>query len=148
MIKSIFLSLLTTCLVSLMVASIVTYVFEYNFTRAFILLCIIQFVGFYLYNSLTQTILRIRIEQEQTKQAEYFTKQGVDVSCAHCNSLNFIPVSMEQDNEFNCSACGKENAVYIDITVAQKTDIIDKQSLTVNSHIKEKTDAESRVRQK
>ena len=99
-----------------------------------------------MYNSLTQTILRIRIEQEQTKQAEFFTKQGVDVSCAHCNALNFIPISMEQENEFNCASCNKENAVYIDITVAQKTDIIDKQNLTVNSYIKDKIDAEKSAR--
>jgi transposase-like protein len=140
MIRNIVVSLLATSLVALTFAGVISYVFEYNFVRAFVLLCIIQFVGFYIYNSIVQTILRIRIEQEQTKQAEYFTKQGVDVTCAHCNSMNYIPVSMEQDNEFSCTSCGKENAVYIDITVAQKTDIIDKQSLTINSYNKDTRD--------
>jgi hypothetical protein len=140
MIRNIVASLLATSLVALTFAGVISYVFEYDFIRAFVLLCIVQFVGFYLYNSIVQTILRIRIEQEQTKQAEFFTKQGVDVTCAHCNAMNYIPVSMEQGNEFNCMSCDKENAVYIDITVAQKTDIIDKQSLTINSYSKDARD--------
>lgn len=140
MIRNIVVSLLATSLVALTLAGVISYVFEYDFIRAFVLLCIVQFVGFYLYNSIVQTILRIRIEQEQTKQAEFFTKQGVDVTCAHCNAMNYIPVSMEQGNEFNCMSCDKENAVYIDITVAQKTDIIDKQSLTINSYSKDARD--------
>ena len=86
-----------------------------------------------------------RFEQEQTRQAEYFSKQGVDVNCAYCSNVNFIPVSMSDTNEFVCDSCGKPNSVYVDITVAQKTDIIDKQGVNIILNNKEKHDAERRI---
>lgn len=146
MIKNIVTSLLITFLVSLFTAGLAGYVFDLHYMKTFVLVSAIQIIGFYIWNTILQTILRIRIEQEQTKQAEYFTRQGVDANCAHCNVINFIPVSMDQENEFNCMSCNKENAVYIDITVAQKTDIIDKQNLSIKSYIKDRVDAEQSIK--
>lgn len=145
MIRNILTSLSITAIISAIAAIIGQYIFSINAGKVFVLAFITQIICFYIWNSLVQAILTYRITQEQTKQAEYFTQQGAEVSCAYCSAVNFIPVSMEQDNSFACESCEKENSVYIDITVAQKTDIIDKQSLTVNSFIKDKADAKRKL---
>jgi hypothetical protein len=87
------------------------------------------------------------VEKERTQQAEMLSQQGVAVGCAYCNDANFIPVRMDDENNFTCESCGKENSVYIDITVAQKTDIIDRQNVSVNTHIKDEIDAAQRIQQ-
>ena len=147
MIKNIVTSLTITTIVSLVIAVIGQFIFSLDASKTFVSAFIIQILGFYIWNSIVQSILTYRITQEQTKQAEYFTQQGVEVTCAHCNAVNFIPVSMEQDNSFNCQSCDKQNSVYIDVTVAQKTDIVDKQSVTISPHIKDKLDAERKLQQ-
>ena len=84
---------------------------------------------------------------EETKRIEAYAQQGVDAACAYCNDMNYIPIRMDDDNTFDCGSCGKTNAVYIDVTVAQKTDIINKQNLSVSSYIKDKIDATERLQQ-
>ena len=53
---------------------------------------------------------------------------------------------MDESNSFDCEHCGKTNSLYIDITVAQKTDILDRDILSINSHIKEKIDAAEKIK--
>lgn len=146
MINSIVRSLLLTVIVSLIAGGLLNYLFGFALLKMTIGALVVQFVFFYLYNSVVQLVMSSKFEREQTRQAEYFSKQGVDVNCAHCNNVNFIPIAMTDVNEFVCDVCGKQNSVYVDITVAQKTDIVDKQSVTVNSYSKEKVDAEQKLR--
>lgn len=147
MIKSILTSLLITAIVSLIGGSTLSYLTDYNIIKCIVLLFVLQVIFFYIWNSVSQSILTFKLEQEQTKQAEYFSQQGVEASCSHCNSVNFVPVRMDQDNEFDCTNCGKSNSVYIDIVVAQKAQLIDKQQLSVSSYIKDKVDATERLQQ-
>ena len=74
-----------------------------------------------------------------------FSQQGVEVNCAHCNQPSFVPVRMDEENEFTCEQCGKHNSIYIDITVAQKAQLIDRDRLSVTSYIKDKIDAEQKL---
>ena len=146
MINIIARSLLLTVMVALIVGGLLNYLFDYALLKTAVSALVVQFVFFYLYNSVVQLVMSSKFEREQTIQAEYFSKQGVDVSCAHCNNINFIPISMADVNEFVCDVCGKQNSVYVDITVAQKTDIVDTQSVKVNSNDKEKANAEQKLR--
>lgn len=145
MIFNILKSLGITAAVSLVLGGLIYYLLGYPLLKSIVSVGAAQIIFFYIYNSITQLILSIRFEQEQTQQAEYFSKQGVDVTCAHCSNANFIPISMSEVNEFECQVCGKQNSVYVDITVAQKTDIVDKQSVTINSFNKQKQDAEQQL---
>lgn len=147
MIKNIVFSLAVTAVLSLLVSLLGWYVFEYDLLRGFIVVFLIQLIGSYIYKSFLQTLERNSIRTEETKRIELYSQQGVDASCAYCNAVNFIPIRMDDDNSFECETCGKTNAVYLDVTVAQKTDIIDKQNLSVSSYIKDKVDATERLQQ-
>lgn len=148
MIKSIITSLIITTVVSLVGGTTLSYLTDYNIIKCIVLFFVVQVIFFYIWNSVSQSILTFRLEQEQTKQAEYFSQQGVEASCAHCNSINFVPVRMDQDNEFDCSSCGKSNSVYIDVVIAQKAQLIDKQQLSVSQYMKDKIDAAEQLQQK
>lgn len=54
-------------------------------------------------------------------------RQGAAVSCASCKSENFIPIVFGDDNGFECTECGKSNAVYVEIETAARTQPIDEK---------------------
>ena len=147
MIFNIIKSLAITTVVAIIFSILFNYTAGYDYMKTFVVAFLLQIVGFYIWNSLLQVVLTIRVEKERTIQADMLSRQGIGVACAYCNDANYIPVRMDDDNNFTCEACDKENSVYIDITVAQKTDIIDKQSVSVNSYIKDKVDATQRIQQ-
>ena len=92
-----------------------------------------QFVLFYLWNTYREFKQRMLNEREQTKRIEAYSQQGVTVECAHCRQPNYIPIRLDDVNEFNCEVCGKPNSVYVDITVAQQAALLDKQNLSITS---------------
>lgn len=145
MIRSILVSLAVTSLMSLLCSVLFSNVFGYSFVKCVLVAFVGQIVGYYIWSSFLTAITRTRIEQEQTKQVELFSQQGVDVSCAYCNTTNFIPIRMDDVNQFKCESCDKPNSVYIDVTVAQQTTPLNRESLKVNLHNKEKQDATKRV---
>ena len=138
---SILNSLLKTATVSAMIASCARLIFEQDPTGWFIVSFLGQFVLFYIWNSYVSYRLNLDMNRQETERIKAFESQGVDVNCAHCNSGNYIPVRFDQDNTFECVSCGKSNVVYVDVTVAQQTQFIDKQNLSLNTIIKEKLDA-------
>lgn len=146
MIRTILLSLLITAVVSTITGVLGNLLFQIEFIKTFTVLFILQLSISYIWNSLLQYITRIKIETEETRRAELFVQQGVTANCAYCKVPNYIPVRMDEPNDFKCESCGKENSIYVDITVAQKTEIIDKDNLSINEYIKEKVDAEERTR--
>ena len=141
MIRDILISLAITTVVAIVASSACMYVFDYDYMKVFVVAMLTQLIGFYLWNSLLQMILKLRMEREQTIRIEQYNEQGLEVKCAHCNSLNFIHIKVNEDNQFDCTQCDKSNSVYIDITVAPKTDVSTRDTLSVSSYIKEKADA-------
>lgn len=138
-------SLLKTSVVSLIVSGLLLLVFNLNMLHWFVITFLLQIVFFYAWNSYVDLRLRIEEKEQETKRLEMYESQGVDATCAYCNNDNYIPVRFDQDNEFECEHCGKINSVYVDITVAQKTAILDRQNISVNSYIKEKVDATNKL---
>jgi phage FluMu protein Com len=141
MIRDILISIAITVVVAIGAASASAYVFEYNYMKSFVVVMLIQIVGFYLWNSLLQMIIKFRMEREQTIRIQQYNEQGMEIKCAHCNSLNFIPIKVNEDNQFTCIQCAKDNSVYIDVTVAPKTDVSDRDNKSISTYIKEKADA-------
>ena len=140
MIKVILRSLGITAIVSLTVAIFGSVLFDVNYYKSFSIAFMCQLALSYLWNSVLQFLYRMRVETEETKRVEMYTTQGVTADCAFCKTPNYIPIRMDEANDFKCESCGKENSIYIDITVAQKTAIIDKESLSITEYMKEKTD--------
>ncbi|NDG52933.1 MAG: hypothetical protein EBY39_07905 [Flavobacteriia bacterium] len=146
MIKTILLSLLITTIVSCAAGFIGSLMFGIEFIKVCVIMFLLQLAGSYIWNSLLQYIARIKMETEETKRIELYTQQGVTANCAYCKTPNYVPIRMDESNNFKCENCDKENSIYVDIVVAQKTDIIDKDNLSISEYIKDKVDAEERIR--
>lgn len=122
-------SLLKTVTVSVVIALIAQLLFKQDAVMWFVVSFLGQFVLFYMWNSYVSYKLNLDINRQETERIKAFESQGVDVKCAHCNSVNYIPIRMDEDNGFECAACDKTNAVYVDVTVAQQTEFIDKRKV-------------------
>jgi len=128
-------SLTITLLVSATLAFIGWYFFTMDFAKWFIGTVIIQVIFFAIYNNLKIFIYDKGFEVEYTKQLIEYSKQGVEVPCAGCGAKNYVPIRLDDSNDFNCEACSKPNAIYITLTSAQKTQMLDGSRLNVNSMI-------------
>lgn len=146
MIRDILVSLLLTVVVSVVIASASHLIYDTEILRVAGAAFLIQIIGFYLWNTLLQVLIKNKLEQEQTERIRVYEKQGVTANCAYCDKPNYVPIRMDESNSFNCEHCDKTNSLYIDITVAQKTDILDRDILSISSHIKEKIDAAEKIK--
>lgn len=146
MIKDIIISLVVTTIISLAAAFIGQIVYDTNFTQVFIGSFVTQIAVFYLWNSYMQIRVRTTLEQEETKRVQMYETQGVNSQCAYCNSMNFIPIKLGENNEYVCEDCGNANSVYVQVTTARKTDIKDRLDLEVSTFIKDKVDKEQQIR--
>lgn len=135
MIKNILLSLLKTTLVAAALGIFTSYTFNVDIVRSCLCYFVGQFILFYIWNTYAEYRLRLNLEREETLRVSSYNKQGVTAECAHCQQENFIPIRMDSVNEFECEVCGKANSVYVDITVAQKASLIDRENLSVSSYI-------------
>ena len=116
--------------------------------KSFIVGIVGQFVFFYVWNSVMSFMLRMRVETEETNRITEWAKQGVEAQCAYCGAINYIPIRLDEENEFTCTECDKQNSVYVNITTAQQTDTLDKDRLSVSAYISEKLKMEETIKNK
>ena len=145
MLKTITLSIVKTIVVATTFGGALTF-FDVPFIQAFISAICVQFIFFFIWNTVSSNLFQSRIEQEETERIKAYAQQGVDADCAYCAKPNFIPVRFDEKNEFECQHCDKTTSVYINITTAQVTDILDRDSLSVTSYISEKFDAKEKAK--
>lgn len=146
MIKDILFSLFKTVVVAAGLGAFTSYLTQYDMLKCCMVFFIGQYIIFYFWNSYLQNKYLSTVEQQETERIKVFSQQGIEVNCAHCNQPNFVPVRMDEENEFTCEQCGKHNSIYVDITVAQKAQLIDRDRLSITSYIKDKIDAEQKLR--
>lgn len=143
--KQIIQSLIITMLVGGALGSAIGLAFEISIPRMILLCVVSQFIFFAIYNNYTTRKSRLIMEQELTKRIDAVSKQQVQVPCANCKELNDYIVTYDQDNQFDCEACGTKNSVYINITTAQKTTPVRSETLQIKSLIQNELDARARL---
>ena len=117
---SIIRSLLITMCVSGMLAS-VCWSSGFDFWKSFMIVTIIQvFLSWCVKTTLTY-MHNYRDKQMNLEFIREYSKQSVVVGCSYCSVENTAPVRFDRDNDFVCINCGKENALYVNITATQKT---------------------------
>ena len=121
--KQILVSIFKTTLVAIIFTVIVNYITGSDYLRTFITLICVQFALSYIWNSYTQYSLSRLSIIEETQRLEMYESQGLSVQCAFCKSENFIPIRFDDENDFDCTECNKQNSVYVDVTTAQKTTV-------------------------
>lgn len=125
-------SIAITCVISSIVA-LVFWSTDGGFLRPFVLTTIGQVGVFWIYNSFMQKYYTLKQKQLDNERIKEFTKQGIDVECAYCKTVNLIPVRFDQDNDFECINCHKPNSTYINVTVTQKTTPLNMSPLLINT---------------
>ena len=124
------LSLLFTGVVS-GVVGLGGYLIGGNFWGWFILAFGIQFITFAVINTILQrkdTIEGAKIVNEQLEALSKFT---VQLTCAYCKQPNAVPITLNQENRFQCGSCNQINAVKMQFFAAQVTTPLQKVVMPV-----------------
>lgn len=122
--------------ITLVISSVVSVVFwstGSDYIKPFVLTTVIQFAGFWLINSWLRNKHMIESKHLENERIKEFSKQGVEVECSYCKATNLVPVRFDIDNDFECINCSKPNAVYVGVTVTQKTTPLNVSPLMINT---------------
>jgi hypothetical protein len=127
------LSLLFTGVVS-GVVGLGGYLLGGNFWGWFILTFGIQFVAFAVINTILQrkdTIEGVKLVNEQLEALSKFT---IQLTCAYCKQSNAVPITLNQENRFQCGSCNQVNAVKMQFFAAQVTTPLNKVIMPVGEN--------------
>jgi len=121
MIKKILVSLSITVAVSLLFAII----FSSHAISVFLLILTLQFVSFYIGNTIYNNRLVEKAELIRLDQLKEASKQIVTIECP-CGdkTLQDVVIRFDQDNIYKCNKCNKNIKANIDIKPAVTTEPI------------------------
>lgn len=126
--KSILLTIaVSTC------GSVVCYLVGLDFLKSFVILSILQISLSYIVKQIQISSYSIKAQEIELQKITEFSKQGMDLECAYCGVHNFIPLRFDQDNNFTCTSCDKDNSIYINVTTAQVTTPLNISQITSTS---------------
>ena len=120
--------------ISSLIGVIGHYMFNISFLGCFAISTIVQLLAGYFVNTWLENRSNITNADREADLIKEFNRQGTNIPCAYCGEINFIPIRTDLPNDFTCGQCGEENAVYISITSAQKTDTVQSSPLEVLSY--------------
>ena len=130
------LSIIRSLAITLAISSVVSVVFwstGSDYIKPFVLTTVGQFAVFWLINTWLRNKHMIESKHLENERIKEFGKQGVEVECSYCKTTNLVPVRFDIDNDFECVNCGKPNAVYVGVTVTQKTTPLNVSPLMINT---------------
>jgi|SaaInlV_165m_DNA_1040744.scaffolds.fasta_scaffold50532_2 hypothetical protein len=139
-------SLSITVIISLVVGTLF-WTLGYDPIKASVFTLIGQLAFFYVFNTIIESKAIFKNKELENERIKEFSKQGTIVPCAYCSVDNFIPIRFDSDNKFPCTACTKQNSVYINITTAQVTSPLEANPLMVQSYIAEKEQAIAKLQE-
>ena len=86
-----------------------------SFLPVFGLSFITQILIWNLFNNWKNQQTQIEFEQIQNERIKEFSKQGLNCICPdeNCNHRAFVPIVLNEDNEYECPKCKKKIKVYI-----------------------------------
>ena len=131
--------------ISTTLAAIAYYMFNITPVGVFLIATILQLIGSYFFNTWIETRGETAAAERSAELIKEFTRQGTQVPCAYCGEVNFIPIRTDLANDFACGKCDKENAVYISITAAHKTNPLQSSPLEVLSYNTQLEEAKDKI---
>lgn len=114
------LSLLFTSAVSAVVG-LGGYLLTGTFWGFFALTFGVQFVVFAVINTLLQRKDTLEGAKVLNEQLEALSKFTIQLACAYCKQPNAVPITLNQENRFQCGSCNQVNAVKMQFFAAQIT---------------------------
>jgi hypothetical protein len=110
------------------------YLISGNFLGWFILAFGIQFVLFAVINTFLQRKDTIEGAKIVNKQLEALAKFTVQLTCAYCKQANAVPITLNQENRFQCGSCNQVNAVKMQFFAAQITTPLQKVVMPIGEN--------------
>lgn len=126
----VFLSLAFTAAVSAVVG-LGGYLLVGTFWGFFALAFGIQFVIFAVINTYLQRKDTLEGAKVLNEQLEALSKFTIQLGCAYCKQTNAVPITLNQENRFQCGSCNQVNAVKMQFFAAQVTTPLNKVVLPV-----------------
>lgn len=114
------LSLAFTALVSAVVG-LGGYLLIGTFWGFFALAFGVQFVIFAVINTYLQRKDTLEGAKVLNEQLEAISKFTIQLACAYCKVSNAVPITLNQENRFQCGSCNQVNAVKMQFFAAQVT---------------------------
>lgn len=114
------LSLAFTAVVSAVVG-LGGYLLTGSFWGFFALAFGVQFVLFAVINTYLQRKDTLEGAKVLNEQLEALSKFTVQLGCAYCKQTNAVPITLNQENRFQCGSCNQVNAVKMQFFAAQIT---------------------------
>jgi hypothetical protein len=118
-------SILLTLLIAAAIAIISNQFLNQSFIGVLLLSITIQIVFAWFFRTYLQYTHQKNLATQQSLILSQLDAEATEAPCAYCGAINLIPVSPNQNNDFECIECGEPNSVYVNVTVAQKTVPID-----------------------
>ena len=127
------LSILFTAVVS-GVVGLGGYLLTGSFWGFFALAFGVQFVLFAVINTLLQRKDTIEGAKVLNEQLEALSKFTIQLACAYCKQTNAVPITLNQENRFQCGSCNQVNAVKMQFFAAQITTPLQKVVMPVGEN--------------
>ena len=124
------LSLAFTAVVSAVVG-LGGYLLVGTFWGFFALAFGVQFVLFAVINTYLQRKDTLEGAKVLNEQLEALSKFTIQLACAYCKQANLVPITLNQENRFQCGSCNQVNAVKMQFFAAQVTTPLNKVVLPV-----------------
>lgn len=119
------LSLAFTAVVSAVVG-LGGYLLVGTFWGFFALAFGVQFVLFAVINTYLQRKDTLEGAKVLNEQLEALSKFVIQLACAYCKQANSVPITLNQENRFQCGSCNQVNAVKMQFFAAQVTTPLNK----------------------
>lgn len=110
------------------------YLVSGTFWGWFILTFGIQFVLFAVVNTFLQRKDTIEGAKVLNEQLEALSKFTIQLTCAYCKQANAVPITLNQENRFQCGSCNQVNAVKMQFIAAQITTPLQKVVMPVGEN--------------
>jgi len=111
-------------LLTLLVAFLLAWPFSYlgvNFLSGVAFFVTLQFVGFYFYRDYIVTRAKLEEQKLLFQYEAELSKQGAEVVCPCDRQVKcFVPIVLNERNEYNCPGCKKD----INVAVKLKTALV------------------------
>jgi hypothetical protein len=126
-------SLGITILVSFIVGAGGYFLFG-SFWGTFVITFGIQFILFAVINTFLQRKDQIEVNKLLTQQLDALSKFTIKLTCAYCKQPNAVPITLNEENRFQCGSCNQVNAVKMQFFAAQITTPLNKVVMPVGEN--------------
>lgn len=127
------LSLLFTATVSAVVG-LGGYLLIGSFWGFFALAFGVQFVIFAVINTYLQRKDTLEGAKVLNEQLDALSKFTIQLTCAYCKQANAVPITLNQENRFQCGSCNQVNAVKMQFFAAQITTPLNKVVMPIEGN--------------